>query len=145
MKILLFFLLISPLSFAQTEAGSLQGTVVDHDGQFLPLVRVSVYTSGTDFREIRAGVETDFDGNFRIVGLAPGRYDIELKDVAFSMDTFRLTGIDIHPEQITSLGTVELEMKDQEFSWCCCITLPVVQLDPFGRSITINKEDIRRN
>lgn len=151
MKVFFFFLLISPFSFGQIGLGSIYGTVVDDVHQIpLPFAKVCVYASGDQSGPIIAGTETDFDGRFQLNSINPGVYDLEITDFVSGYDTLRLEDIRVSPESITRL--VHIEMTSSEIIWCdFCFgygipvgTLYSLELDPFGRSITIKSEDIRR-
>lgn len=128
------------------EFGELKGTVVDGNGLGIPFVRVLVFPKGDTSNQIVGGGDTDFDGNFRITYLKPGNYDIQLTD--YSFDTLRISGIEIRMNEFTFLDSIE--MNELEFTNCICPP-PVYpnsiqhDLDPFGRSITIKSEDIRRH
>ena len=135
--------------FGQLAWGTLQGTVMSgEDGELIPFARVIVFESGTDFTVMSAGVQSDLDGNFRLNSLLPGRYDLRITDSFYNMDTLEMVDIDVKPEQITFLGDIEMNMNHYRLSNCPPIvpspSLRTLNQDPFGRSITIEKEDIRR-
>lgn len=146
MKVLLFFLLIAPFSFGQIGMGTIKGTVNNKDGEFLPFVRVLVYASGDQNGSIKTRTETDFDGKFQLNALAPGMYDLVFTDFVSDFDTLRLEGVRVNPESITFLDRIE--MSELEIIGCdfgLPVPITINPLDPFGRSTTIPKEDIRRH
>ena len=147
MRLLLFFLLVSQMSIGQSDLGSIKGTVIDEDGQGVPFVRVVVYFPGQD-EAIQAGAQTDFDGNFYLNSIPAGLYDIVIDGEVEGLDSARLSGVEVLSDQITFIDQVEMTYQDVI---CCCFgfvplqkSLRTLEMDPFGRSITIKKEDIRR-
>ncbi len=146
MKVFLFFLLFWQVNFAQSQIGTLQGVVVDENHEPLPFVKVIVYSSD-EKQSFISGVESDFDGRFNIRNLAPGVYDVQLSDYAFGLDTIRIENVKIQLDQITMLDTVE--MTQIEFTDCICLPYYPSEvkrsMDPFGRSIKIESEDIKRH
>lgn len=147
MKILLCFLFLSQLSFGQVQTGVIQGTMLDaEDGDVpLPFVRVLVYSSGSNFKEPKGGVESDFDGNFRLNYVAAGKYDLVFAAESMGMDTIRMTDVVVEMDQITFLGEIEMKHKKRT-GWDYIIQQPLIEmhdLDPFGCSTIIRKEDIK--
>lgn len=127
--------------------GTLKGTVVDGNDEVVPFVKVVVYSSESLNEGIKAGGYSDFDGKFLISNLSPGIYEVELTNMSFGMDTLRLSNVEIHPDMITSLDTVEVIMSEVIID-CPGPWRPSEikrSMDPFGRSITIEREDIRRH
>ena len=53
---------LSHLSFAQPQGGSIKGKVKDETGEGFPFVNVALYQNGN----LRFGGTTDFDGVFKI-------------------------------------------------------------------------------
>lgn len=76
--LILFGLWVIPgILFAQdTTTGALQGQIVDTSSEELPLEEVRVVIVSADGREHEA--KTDSNGEFRISGLAPGRYLVSI-------------------------------------------------------------------
>jgi outer membrane receptor protein involved in Fe transport len=69
-------LLISANTFAQSQAttGDIEGRVVDPAGAVIPGVTVTATNQATGFER---SVTTDEDGNYRIILLPPGSYDVK--------------------------------------------------------------------
>ncbi len=76
---LLLFIIILPFSYAQVTA-DIFGTVTDETGQ--PIFGASVYLEGTE-----KGSQTDFDGNYSIVEIPPGSYNLVVSYVGFETQT----------------------------------------------------------
>ncbi|HEX8252764.1 MAG TPA: carboxypeptidase regulatory-like domain-containing protein [Thermoanaerobaculia bacterium] len=77
----LFLLLALPgLLFAQSQSGTIRGTVVSAGDQ-APLPGVTLTITGTGFRQTFV---TDVDGEFRFLGLHPGTYTVEAQLAGFS-------------------------------------------------------------
>lgn len=77
--LLLSFLFITN-SFAQTETARLQGTVTDAAGAAVAGATVNLTDLGTN-RQVSA--QTDENGNFNILSLQPGRYQVEVTQPNF--------------------------------------------------------------
>jgi outer membrane receptor protein involved in Fe transport len=121
---LLFILLILfiPLEYLGAGiTGKILGTVVDHKTGF-PLPGANIVIPGTFF-----GASTDLDGQFFILNIPPGSYEIEVsmlgyqtvikKDVKVSIDLttsldFRLTETPIMGEEVVVVAERPLIQKD---------------------------------
>jgi outer membrane receptor protein involved in Fe transport len=66
-------------AFAQLQTGNLYGTVSDNNGQALPGVTVTLTGIGATQVQV-----TNAEGQFRFLGLAPGRYSIKAELEGFS-------------------------------------------------------------
>jgi hypothetical protein len=71
---------------------TLRGTVLDADGQTLPLVNVVLYDVADSVNILNHGI-TDMQGNYEITGIEPGRYCAVLSYVGFRTvrDTLNIT------------------------------------------------------
>lgn len=148
MKLLLFLLLIAPPSFGQMQLGTIKGIVSDGEGEFVPFARVLVYSFDDPNGEMKGGGETDFDGRFQLNSLSPGKYNLVIAADFYGVDTLIVEGVEVQPSQITFLDSIQMKMNKSYLHQPRIPEMnPVVQLnrnDPFGRSITIESEDIRR-
>ncbi|HYO78550.1 MAG TPA: carboxypeptidase regulatory-like domain-containing protein [Thermoanaerobaculia bacterium] len=77
---LFLFLALPGLLLAQSQSGTIRGTVVSAGDQ-APLPGVTLTISGTGFRQTFV---TDVDGEFRFLGLHPGTYTVEAQLAGFS-------------------------------------------------------------
>ncbi|NQV36800.1 MAG: TonB-dependent receptor, partial [Candidatus Marinimicrobia bacterium] len=78
-------LIITSLVFAGTD-GTIRGKVTDVDG--MPLPGSQIY-----FPELGIGAVADIDGNYIIINIPVGKYDIKVMMIGYQLRT--LTGIDI--------------------------------------------------
>jgi hypothetical protein len=93
------FTSIHAISQSQTASGDIKGTVTDATGAVLPGATVTV--TNIDTRVERSTV-SDSSGNFRILLLPPGAYEVRLQVPGFSIYTRR-------PLQVTVGETVTVE------------------------------------
>src|SRR5713101_4916501 len=68
-------LVFAPLAFAQSTA-TLQGTVQDATGAFVPNARVTVHNEGTGEERV---TQTDETGSYLVSSLPVGSYRVEVK------------------------------------------------------------------
>ncbi len=87
--------LFSVQLYAQT-TGVLKGQVKDNNGQPVPLANVVLYSDGspTPF-----GIQTDEDGEYIIINITPGVYDLEVSLVGYKKVVYE--GIEINVMQTT--------------------------------------------
>lgn len=77
--VLVMLCLVSP-TFAQTETARIQGTVTDQSGAAVPGATVTVRAKATN-REVK--VQTNDEGNYSVLSLSPGAYQIEVAQANF--------------------------------------------------------------
>ena len=133
MKIFLFILL-SVLLPAQ-DVGTLSGKVSDaKTGTGLPGVNVMV--KGTYY-----GAATDLDGNFRILKIRPGSYDVEVSMIGYKI--ILNTGVKINPEETTVL---EFDLEETVLSFGEDVVVmgkkPLFDVDETSSMVRLSKEDI---
>ena len=130
----LFLLLGTPLAALAQGTGTLAGTVIDGDtGESLPGANVRI--EGTQL-----GAAADLDGNYRIIGVPVGSYDVVASFVGFT--DFTETGVDISSGYTTQLdftlsSGVELEEITVEYE------RPIIQRDAIGAPRVVSGEDIQ--
>lgn len=130
---LLLVLLISPmLAYAQT-TGKLAGRVMDADtGE--PLPGASVVIEGT-----QQGTITDLDGNYFIIGVPVGSYDVRASFVGFQTAT--VTGVEIsagYTREINFDLTAGVELNEIVVEY----ERPLIQKDAIGVPNVVSAEDI---
>lgn len=86
--LLLTGLFLTTTVFAQTETARLQGTITDAQGAIVAGATVKVTSSGTG-RNIQA--TTDDEGNYSILSLQPGRYQVEVSQANFKTTQQEIT------------------------------------------------------
>ena len=133
LQVCILSLIISTAVFAGT-TGKIAGKVIDASTKD-PLVGVNVFIPNTSL-----GASTDLDGNYFIVNLPPGKYQIKasavgytpvtVADVLVSID--QTTKIDFNLQsQAVEVGAVEITA-----------TRPIVQRDLTSTTSTVTREQI---
>ena len=90
-KLLSLLLVLGSLaSFAQSQPGSLKGTVKDkRTGETIPFANITIKQSGV----LVTGGTTDFDGNYNINPVNPGVYSVECTFIGYA--PFTVNGVNI--------------------------------------------------
>ena len=102
-KLLIASLLLGAAVQAQVTNGTLRGTVVDEDNATIPSASIFLEGNGSIIKQ-----KTEVDGGFKMSALKPGLYT--LKAFAFGKDTTIIAEVEINPESITNIGSIELQM-----------------------------------
>lgn len=76
----LFFLALSGRVLAQSSSGELRGKVTDNNKAEVPFAAIIVELNGSQV----AVAQSDFDGNYSIKPLAPGKYDVRVKILGYN-------------------------------------------------------------
>ena len=109
MKKILFLLAIclaiSTTAFAQAGTGTLTGTVVDDQNAAIPGALVTVTEQATS--AVRT-VESASDGGFRVPGLLPGRYTVDVTLSGFA--PLKMTDVSLAPTEVRSLEKLQLKI-----------------------------------
>ena len=86
--LVMLLMLSGRLAFAQTGAGSVEGTVTDQEsGQLLPFVKVQAFQNG----QLKGYATTDFNGKYSVEALASGEYIVQVEFVGYT--SFRQAGV----------------------------------------------------
>lgn len=80
---------------AQIGTGTLKGKVTDDKGEPLPFANVVVELNGT----LVTGTLTDFDGNYTIKPISPGRFTVKVSMVGYS--TSQVNNVQVSDSKIT--------------------------------------------
>ena len=107
-SLLVSLLMVSTIAAAQYGA-SLQGTVTDESGAVISRAHVAVTDQATGVSHTTA---TGDSGFYRVPGLAPGNYSVEVEAAGFRKQTFR--DIDVAAERVKGLDVVLKLEKSQE-------------------------------
>jgi hypothetical protein len=100
--------------FSQTGSGTLKGKIKDKKtGEAIPFANIIVEVGGVQV----GGSTTDFDGNYMIKPIPPGKVDLKATFVGYV--TYKLTGIVIYADKI-AFQDVELQPQS--------INLPTVEI-----------------
>lgn len=123
---------------AQIGTGTLKGKVTDEkSGEPIPFANVVIELNGN----LVTGATTDFDGNYTIKPVAPGRYTLKCSTVGYT--TAQFNNVQISDSKITfqdfkmSAGVKLDEIVVKEY------TVPLIKQDG-GSETTITSEDIVR-
>lgn len=133
-KIYLFLLgiMMSAAAMAQSQFGEIRGTVIDEDTkEALIGATIQAYQGGQRI----TGAATNLEGEYRIKGLKPGKYDIQISFSGYQSK--RITELTVRPDAITfqdvQIGEAVLETE------VVVITEkarpPIVKGDELGRTI----------
>lgn len=102
MKRLLLLLLVMmgwiALLSAQGTSGAITGKVVDEKGEPIINATVQLFIANT----VKGGAVTDFDGNYLIKPLNPGRYDVKVKYIGYKESITK--NVLVQPSQNTEVN-----------------------------------------
>jgi hypothetical protein len=130
--IVLMLLLATPLAATAQNTGKISGRVVDDLGD--PLPGANVIVEGTQL-----GAATDIDGNYFIIGVPVGEYDVTASFVGYQTQT--VEGLQISSgyttEQNFELGPQELGQVTVTYE------RPIIQKDAIGAPRVVTGEDIQ--
>jgi len=77
--------LMAGSGLAQTVHGTIKGTVVDSETDY-PLIGTNIVIMGT-----RLGATTDIDGNYEIIRVPPGNYQLQVSFIGYQSETRDVT------------------------------------------------------
>ena len=97
------FFVLSIVSYAQPQGGSIKGKVFDELKEGFPFVNVALFQNGN----IRGGATTDFNGAFKISNISAGSYTLEIKFVGYQ--TYRLEGLIVKGGKLLPLSPIYLK------------------------------------
>ena len=130
----LFLLLGTPLAVMAQGTGTLAGRVTDAaDGQGLPGANVVIV--GTTL-----GAATDLDGNYRIIGVPVGDYDVTARFVGYE-ETTEL-GVEINSGYTR---TIDFELQDDTAALDEIFIVyerPLIQRDAIGASRIVSGDEL---
>jgi outer membrane receptor protein involved in Fe transport len=131
--ILFFLITICTNSFAGT-TGKISGKIIDSsNGE--PLIGANVIIMGTTL-----GAATDFDGNFFIINIPPGKYEVKASIIGYNAVLIQKVNVSV--DQTTKLN-FELQVEAVEMGDVIVVaTRPIVQKDLTSTQANISGEDI---
>ncbi len=126
------------ISHAQVGQGALKGKVTDKASkEALPFVNVVLELNGT----IVTGAASDFDGEFTIKPIPPGKYDLKASFTGYQ--PVQISGVVVNAEKITfqniSMTTTAIDIKEYEV---IAYTVPLIDKDNTATGGTITRDDI---
>ena len=95
LSLALTFIAISFAATAQIGTGALKGKVTDDKGEPLPFANVIIELNGT----LVTGTLSDFDGNYTIKPISPGRYTLKASIVGYT--TSQVNNVQVSDSKIT--------------------------------------------
>jgi outer membrane receptor protein involved in Fe transport len=136
-KVLLTFLVLIAVSYTSSfasNAGKVAGVVVDSDGRPIPSANVVILNS-------HAGGATDLDGRYFIIGLPPGRHDIQFTALGFR--TKIVADVQVRSNYTTRVN-VTLEAESLELDAVTIVfEKPPVDLEETGQRISVTGDFVR--
>ena len=131
--ILFFIITVCTNSFAGT-TGKISGKIIDSsNGE--PLIGANVIIMGTTL-----GAATDFDGNFFIINIPPGKYEVKASIIGYN--AVLIQNVKVSVDQTTKLN-FDLQEEAVEMGDVIVVaTRPIVQKDLTSTQSNISGEDI---
>jgi len=114
-SIILFILVFTTNLFSQSSAGKLAGKVVDAETQE-PLIGANIVLLNTSL-----GAACDIDGNYFILNITPGTYDVQISFVGYTSKVIQgvrvIPGVTYELNQTLSAGIAmdEIVVSDKKF------------------------------
>jgi len=111
----LVFLLVSTTLFAQTGVGKMSGKVIDADTKE-PLIGANIILLNTNL-----GAATDIDGNYFILNITPGTYEVKVSYVGYAPKTIQEVRVvanityELDIELTTDFTLPEIVVVDKKF------------------------------
>ncbi|HLU86722.1 MAG TPA: carboxypeptidase regulatory-like domain-containing protein, partial [Taishania sp.] len=143
--LILSVLLSATYSFSQSGLGTIRGSVIDGDTkQPVPYAKVLLIQNGT----VKGGANTDDDGKFQINSVAPGSYDVEVRNEGEGYQPTQLAGVIVNSERITFLDNMEVskpsDVKQIDEVVVTTYRVPLISKDGAASGATVTREDISR-
>jgi hypothetical protein len=139
-KTVLFFLMVfsACLGFAQSDRGTITGSVADPGGALIPEALVVVVNQGTG---IKLETKTTGTGNFTAPYLPAGMYDVSVEAPGFKK--FIQKGVRVSVAQTTSLD-VQLQIGATTDSISVSGDAPLLQTESAAQSTTVSREQLNQ-
>ena len=142
-KILLLsisFFILSLVSYAQPQGGSIKGKVFDETKEGFPFVNVALFQNGN----IRGGATTAFDGAVKIYNISAGSYTLEIKFVGYQ--TYRLEGLIVKGGKLLPLSPIYLKEATELLKEVEVVSykVPLIDKDGGASGGTVTREDLAR-
>lgn len=130
----LVFLLLSAAVFAQTGVGKMSGKVIDADTKE-PLIGANIILLNTNL-----GAATDIDGNYFILNITPGTYEVRVSYVGYALKTIQEVRIvanityELNVELSTDFTLPDIVVVDKKFFEAKATnTVKVIDADQISR------------
>lgn len=129
----LFCVALTPHTACSGTTGKVSGTVVDAKGE--PIPGVTVVVGGT-----RLGAFTDTEGNYNVLNIPPGTYDLHFSHVTYQALT--VTGVLVSADQTTRQDTRMQETAVQLEPIEIRAERPIVDVQMTSTRATVTREEI---
>src|SRR5215831_3336901 len=136
MKNLSWALLCSLSLFAQSDRGTVTGTVADSSGALIPGAKVALINVDTNTRSETIATET---GNFTIPALPAGKYTVRVEHEGFS--PYERTGLQVQVAVTTRVDVV-LQVGQSTQSVVITAETPMLKTESAEQSTTISGDTI---
>lgn len=131
--LVLTLLLATPLAAVAQNTGTMAGRVTDDLGD--PLPGASVVIQGTQL-----GTATDVEGNYRIIGIPVGQYDVQASFVGYEAQTVQ--GVQISSGYTTQQDFELASDTEQLGEVIVEYERPIIQRDAIGAPRVVTGEDL---
>ena len=130
------FLAVTPYALGQSQSGTLKGIITEYDtGEPVPMANVVLFSDG----EVLGGSVADFDGNYTIKPINPGRYTLKVSFIGFA--TKQITEVLVSSNKITFLNA-ELKTESEVLGEVELVEYVIPLIDPDKSGATKSKEEI---
>ena len=127
---------ISNYSIAQSQSGTLKGTITEFDtGESVPMANIVIELNGT----VVDGAIADFDGKYTIKPIDPGRYTVKVSFIGFA--TKQITDVLVSSSKITFINAA-LKIESDVLGTVDLVEYVVPLIDPDKTGTTLTKEAI---
>lgn len=128
-------------SVSLNATGKIKGLIKDQDGNPVPYANVLLYKGGEE--NVFAKESADSTGNYLIVGLDPGTYDMKVSFIGYQL--YVRFGIQVKETGFTVVD-MELRPLDAPLPEEIIIgmsTIPMIEMDPNGPSQQLEREGVK--
>lgn len=138
--LLTFWLVLTANLLVFSQSGTLRGKVIDKDTKEpIPFVNIIVELGGTQ----AGGTTSDFDGNYTIKPITPGKYDLKASFVGYKPAVIR--GLQIKSDQITFENIImESTMEELPEAVIVDYKVPLIDKDKTSVGATVTSEEIAK-
>ncbi len=127
---------ISNYSIAQSQSGTLKGTITEFDtGESVPMANIVIELNGT----VIDGAVADFDGQYTIKPIDPGRYTVKVSFIGFA--TKEISDVLVSSSKITFINAA-LKVESDVLGTVELVEYVVPLIDPDKTGTTLTKEAI---
>ncbi|HLP22239.1 MAG TPA: carboxypeptidase regulatory-like domain-containing protein, partial [Chitinophagales bacterium] len=138
-KLLTLLALVIGFYAAHAQNGEISGKVIDENGDGVPVANVVI----VDNKGVPTGrgTQTDFDGNYSIKPLSPGKYNIQISYIGYGSQVQQ--GVVVNADKATFLD-IKMKPSSKELQEVEIVSYKVPLIDPGKTSSqnTITSEEI---